>query len=144
MQEKSAIALRSDLGSSSSSIVESGQGVQDNKVKNQVQKWINDDTSPVVVFSKTTCPYCEKVKKLLDELSIKANVIELDSLPNGAEIQEALLVISGQKTVPNVFIRGRHIGGCDATTKLHQEGKLLSLVRVFSSTSPKFFQISSP
>ena len=34
------------------------------------------------------------------------------------ELQNALLAISGQKTVPNIFIREQHIGGCDDTLKV--------------------------
>jgi glutaredoxin len=34
--------------------------------------------------------------------------------------------MTGQRTVPNVFIRGKHIGGCDDTIKLQDSGKLLS------------------
>lgn len=33
-----------------------------------------------------------------------------------------------QRTVPNVFIRGKHIGGADATMKLHTDGKLMELI----------------
>lgn len=36
--------------------------------------------------------------------------------------------MTGQKTVPNVFIRGQHIGGSDAVHKLHQEGQLISRI----------------
>jgi glutaredoxin len=101
----------------------------DDQLKNQVIKWISDTSSPVVIFSKTTCPYCKKVKELFESLSIKTNVVELDQLPNGSQIQEGLLVITGQKTVPNVFVRGRHVGGCDATVKLHEHGKLVAMAR---------------
>ena len=36
--------------------------------------------------------------------------------------------MTGQRTVPNVFIRGKHIGGWDATNKLNEEGKLMPLI----------------
>ncbi|KAK8477114.1 hypothetical protein V6N11_024341 [Hibiscus sabdariffa] len=47
---------------------------------------------------------------------------------DGSDIQAALAEWSGQRTVPNVFIGGKHIGGCDATTALHNEGKLVPLL----------------
>ena len=47
---------------------------------------------------------------------------------NGTTIQEKLKEMTGQRTVPNVFIRGNHIGGADDTTKLHEEGKLMNLI----------------
>ena len=47
---------------------------------------------------------------------------------NGTTIHEKLKEMTGQRTVPNVFIRGNHIGGADDTTKLHEEGKLMNLI----------------
>lgn len=47
---------------------------------------------------------------------------------NGTTIHEKLKEVTGQKTVPNVFIRGKHIGGADYTVKLHEEGKLMNLI----------------
>ena len=47
---------------------------------------------------------------------------------NGAEVQAALAEKSGQRTVPNVFIQGKHIGGCDDTLKLAAEEKILPLL----------------
>ncbi|KAJ6423911.1 hypothetical protein OIU84_024813 [Salix udensis] len=85
-------------------------------------------TNSVVVFSKTFCPYCTKVKQLLNQLGAKYIAVELDTEKDGNEIQSALLVWTGQRTVPNVFIGGNHIGGCDNTTGLHQEGKLVPLL----------------
>ncbi|KAJ6751619.1 hypothetical protein OIU85_002085 [Salix viminalis] len=85
-------------------------------------------TNSVVVFSKTFCPYCTKVKQLLNQLGAKYIAVELDTEKDGNEIQSALLVWTGQRTVPNVFIGGNHIGGCDQTTGLHQEGKLVPLL----------------
>ncbi|XP_010029144.2 glutaredoxin [Eucalyptus grandis] len=84
--------------------------------------------NPVVVFSKTTCPYCVKVKELLSQLGVNFKAIELNQENDGSEIQSALAEWTGQKTVPNVFIGGNHIGGCDATTAMHNEGKLVPLL----------------
>lgn len=39
-----------------------------------------------------------------------------------------LLNMTGQKTVPNIFIRGKHVGGWDATNNLHEEGNLMSVI----------------
>jgi len=81
-----------------------------------------------MVFSKTTCPFCTKIKAMFAEKSIKIEVLELDQLSNGSEVQAALLEKTGQRTVPNVFIRGKHIGGHDDTMKLVAEEKLMPLV----------------
>ncbi|KAJ0053505.1 glutaredoxin [Pistacia vera] len=92
------------------------------KAKEMVQ------SNSVVVFSKTYCPFCVTVKKLLDDVGATYKTIELDTESDGSEIQAALAEWTGQRTVPNVFIGGKHIGGCDATTGIHKEGKLLPLL----------------
>jgi len=82
----------------------------------------------VMVFSKSTCPFCTKIKNMFEDLKIKIECLELDQIASGAEIQAALLEKTGQRTVPNVFINGQHIGGCDDTLKLAAEDKLLPLI----------------
>ncbi|XP_041003778.1 glutaredoxin-like [Juglans microcarpa x Juglans regia] len=85
-------------------------------------------SNPVVVFSKSYCPFCVTVKQLLTQLGATFKAIELDTESDGKEIQAALAEWTEQKTVPNVFIGGNHIGGCDKTTALHKEGKLIPLL----------------
>lgn len=46
---------------------------------------------------------------------------------NGGEIQTDLADLTGQKTVPNIFIKGKHVGGCDTVTALKNDGKLLAM-----------------
>jgi glutaredoxin 3 len=55
------------------------------------------------------------VKALMAELKVPAAVLELDKLQGaeGAEIQAALTTITGSRTVPQVFINGKFVGGCD-------------------------------
>ncbi|XP_049383146.1 glutaredoxin-like [Solanum stenotomum] len=84
--------------------------------------------NPVVVFSKTYCPFCVSVKDLLSNIGTSFKAIELDSETDGSEIQAALAEWTGQRTIPNVFIGGKHIGGCDSTTALHREGNLVPLL----------------
>ena len=52
---------------------------------------------------------------------------------DGAQVQAALAEKSGQRTVPNVFINGEHIGGCDDTLKLHAEDQLLKKIQARDS-----------
>ena len=61
-------------------------------------------------------------------MSIDAKIIELDEIDNGAEIQGALLDLSGQRTVPNVFIKGTHLGGNDDTQRAGSSGKLKEML----------------
>ncbi|EIT72687.1 putative glutaredoxin Grx1 [Aspergillus flavus] len=77
--------------------------------KIKAQGIINDNA--VVVFSKSYCPYCKSSKSLLSQLDAKYLTIELDEESDGSAIQDALVEISGQRTVPNIFIKQKHIGG---------------------------------
>lgn len=65
----------------------------------------------VFVASKTYCPYCTAAKKLIEEVYPEAYILELDTMEEGDDIQNALAQITGQRTVPNIFINGKHIGG---------------------------------
>ncbi|KAI0117909.1 putative glutaredoxin [Nemania sp. FL0031] len=77
--------------------------------KTKAQKIIDDNA--VAVFSKSYCPYCNASKKLLNSMNAKYYAIELDQVDDGAAIQTALYELSGQTTVPNIFIGQKHIGG---------------------------------
>jgi thioredoxin reductase (NADPH) len=47
---------------------------------------------------------------------------------DGVAIQQTLFEKTKQKTVPNVFVNGKHVGGCDATIQAHQDGRLAELL----------------
>ena len=85
-------------------------------------------SSDVVVFSKSFCPFCRKTKKLMEKLEIDATVFELDKMEDGPDIQDALAELTGQRTVPNVFIKGEHLGGNDDTQKAAKSGKLQEML----------------
>ncbi|XP_076578161.1 glutaredoxin 2 isoform X1 [Chaetodon auriga] len=82
----------------------------------------------VVIFSKTTCPYCKMAKNVFNEIGATYKVIELDEHNDGRRLQEALAQMTGARTVPRVFINGNCIGGGSDTKQLHQQGKLLPLI----------------
>ncbi|KAI4286877.1 MAG: hypothetical protein L6R35_003870 [Caloplaca aegaea] len=69
------------------------------------------DENAVAVFSKSYCPYCRASKTLLSEMGAKFYVIEMDQVDDGADLQNALEEISGQRSVPNIYIAQKHIGG---------------------------------
>ncbi|KYK57167.1 hypothetical protein DCS_04174 [Drechmeria coniospora] len=93
----------------------------------KVQQMINDNA--VVVFSKSYCPYCKATKQTLNNLNVDYALLELDNDPDGSALQEALEEISGQRTVPNVFIQQKHIGGNSDLQELFKSGKLIELVK---------------
>ncbi|KAJ3602818.1 hypothetical protein NHX12_030566 [Muraenolepis orangiensis] len=87
------------------------------------------DSNQVVVFSKTYCPYCVTVKDLFKELDVQCQVVELDLLEDVTIYMDVLAEMTGQTTVPSVFIHKKHLGGCDSTLQAHQDGRLLRLLK---------------
>lgn len=92
------------------------------------------------VFSKTWCPFSQKAKKFLNDSNIPYHPIEIDLRQDGADIQQALFDLTGQKTVPNIFIDKTHIGGYVDLRKAFQSKKfldatLLEEIRSSSNTS---------
>ena len=83
----------------------------------------------VVIFSKSYCPFCKRTKKLFQDLNIEYKAFELDEMAEGSDIQRLLLSKTGQRTVPNVFVSGQHLGGNDDTARAHQSGRLEALLR---------------
>ena len=84
-------------------------GKSSNSYKSIVEKQIKDN--PVLMYSTTYCGYCVKAMSLFNTYRVKPFVIYLDKDPDGNEISLALYEITGQDTVPNIFIGGKHIGG---------------------------------
>jgi len=82
--------------------------------------------NPVVIFSKSWCGYSKTAKRLLDEHLGKGNytAVELDRETDGDDMQDALQRMSGQRTVPNIFIGTEHIGGCDNLLALDRSNSL--------------------
>lgn len=90
---------------------------------------------PVVVFSKSWCPYC---KKALEALAVEGVtgapflfVVSLDRDNNG--IQSTLANMTGRRTVPNVFVGGTSIGGGDETVSLQRSGELRTMLLAASA-----------
>lgn len=95
-------------------------------ISQKVQKII--DEHAVAVFSKSYCPYCTKSKKSLKNFDANAFVLELDKVPDGSKIQSYLHKKTGQKTVPNIFINQKHIGGNSNLENLKRSGELKKLI----------------
>ncbi|ESQ42067.1 hypothetical protein EUTSA_v10014993mg [Eutrema salsugineum] len=97
-----------------------------------VQKTIS--SHKIVIFSKSYCPYCRRAKSVFKELDQVPHVVELDEREDGWSIQSALGEIVGRRTVPQVFINGKHIGGSDDTVDAHESGELAKLLGVSGNT----------
>ncbi|NXJ87336.1 TRXR3 reductase, partial [Corythaixoides concolor] len=82
----------------------------------------------VMIFSKSYCPYCNKVKELFRSMRVEYYALELDITADGPSIQQVLVELTNQRTVPNVFVNGTHIGGCDSTYQAYHDGSLQKLL----------------
>ncbi|KAF3537963.1 hypothetical protein F2Q69_00019091, partial [Brassica cretica] len=74
--------------------------------------------------------YCRRAKSVFSELDQVPHVVELDEREDGLNVQSALGEIVGRRTVPQVFINGKHIGGSDDTVEAHESGELAKLLGV--------------
>jgi glutaredoxin 3 len=83
-----------------------------------------NEENPVIVYSKSWCPYCSQVKQLFQKLEVPAKIVELDSVVEGDDVQAALYDISSSRTVPQVFIGGEFVGGADDTIREYSSGAL--------------------
>ena len=82
---------------------------------------------PVVeIYSKTSCSYCWQAKRLLDSKDVAYEEILIDS--GGPDREEMIQRAHGRRTVPQIFINGRHIGGCDDLYALERAGQLDPLI----------------
>lgn len=81
----------------------------------------------IEIYSKPDCPYCTHVKNLFRERG--ASFKEIDVSFNPKYFDEMIARSRGRKTVPQVFIGGHHIGGCDDVMLLDEQGRLNDLIR---------------
>ncbi|EWC48975.1 hypothetical protein DRE_00280 [Drechslerella stenobrocha 248] len=100
--------------------------------------------SPIIIFSKSYCPYSKKAKRLLletYEISPVPFVVELDTHDHGSEIQDALEKQTGRRTVPNILVLGKSIGGSDDIEALESEGKLVDKVKGLAGKRVKMIKV---
>ncbi|KAL4785096.1 thioredoxin-like protein [Aspergillus varians] len=92
--------------------------------------------SPIIIFSKSYCPFSKKAKTiLLERYSIVPTpfVVELDQHPLGSQLQSLLGENTGRRTVPNVLVNGRSIGGGDDIVALDEHDELASRLKSLAS-----------
>jgi len=82
--------------------------------------------SAVTMYTRTYCPYCMRAKALLQDKGVPFEEINLDEQPERrAEMIERA---QGRHTVPQIFIDGEGVGGCDDVFALERRGKLDELL----------------
>ncbi|KAJ8767521.1 hypothetical protein K2173_017590 [Erythroxylum novogranatense] len=83
---------------------------------------------PVVIFSRSTCCMCHTIKTLLCDFGVNLAVYELDEIPRGREIEQALSRL-GCQSLPAVFIGGELVGGANEVMSLHLNRSLIPMLR---------------
>lgn len=80
----------------------------------------------VEVYSSFLCGYCARAKSLLESKGVAYD--DLDVFTDPGKRQEMIERAGGRTSVPQIFIGGQHIGGCDDLYALERQGALDSLL----------------
>jgi glutaredoxin 3 len=76
----------------------------------------------IVVYTKDYCPYCHAAKELLRKKGAAFTEVDIQKHPDRRA--EMIQKAGGRTTVPQIFIGGKHVGGCDDIHALDSAGKL--------------------
>ena len=80
----------------------------------------------IEIYSTAVCPYCVAAKNLLKSKGLEWTETRVDADPTG---RDAMLTRSGgRRTVPQIFINDRHVGGYDDLVAADRSGKLAELL----------------
>jgi glutaredoxin 3 len=79
----------------------------------------------VEIYTKSTCGYCIRARRLLETKQVEFIEYVIDG--GGPMRMEMIQRAGGRTTVPQIFVGGRHIGGCDDLYALERDGKLNDL-----------------
>lgn len=88
-------------------------------------------SAPVQMYATSWCPYCARARELLSGKGVRFEEIDIDLQP---QRREEMIRRSGRRTVPQIFIGERHVGGSDDLYELEVAGMLDGLLR--ASTKP--------
>jgi len=81
---------------------------------------------PVKIYTTQSCPYCVRAKRLLQKKNVPYEEIDVSG---DDEQRMRLIERTGRRTVPQIFIGERHVGGSDELHALDQRGELDSLLQ---------------
>lgn len=84
--------------------------------------------SRIEVYSSLWCPFCSRAKALLARKGVEFEEIDVDRDPNRR--QQMMQRAGGRRTVPQIFIDGRHVGGSDDLADLERAGRLDALLGI--------------
>ncbi|HEY3814801.1 MAG TPA: glutaredoxin 3 [Caulobacteraceae bacterium] len=81
--------------------------------------------SPVVIYTRPFCGFCERAKALLERKGVAFEEIEASMDP---EVRKQMQERSGRMTYPQIFVGDHHVGGCDELMTLERDGELDKLL----------------
>ena len=81
----------------------------------------------VTIYTTQICPYCYRAKQLLQDKGVDYK--EIDVTMDSAKRKEMVEKAGGRRTVPQVFINGTHVGGCDDLYALDARNELEPLLK---------------
>jgi len=81
---------------------------------------------PITIYLTGWCPYCQRAKQLLTAKAVDFAAIDVDADP---KFRQEMIARSGRRTVPQIFIGDRHVGGCDDLFALDGGGELDRLLQ---------------
>ena len=93
----------------------------------------NDPDNPVVLFALEWCEFCWSVRKMFAEYEIPYRSIDLDSVAyqddnQGGKIRKAIEQRTGLKTIPQIYVGGKHLGGASETFDACRDGSLAKML----------------
>ena len=100
---------------------------QSTAANNQQVVAIGSVSVEVKMYSTRFCPYCVRAKSLLKSKNVEYTDIPVDTAPN---LRREMVELSGQYTVPQIWIGARHVGGYDDLVMLERQGKLNKLLNL--------------
>jgi glutaredoxin len=130
--------------------VESAADPGEERAREELQSILK--RSPIIIFSKSYCPYSKRAKKLLLEtytITPAPYVVELDLMTEkvpaskkasddddepiqptlGKKVQDLLATLTGRRTVPNIMINAQSLGGSDEVTRMDGDGTLIEMIK---------------
>jgi monothiol glutaredoxin len=94
------------------------------RIKNEI------DSNPICVFMKGTqqapqCGFSAQVVRILDSYNVPYKTVDVLS---DYDIREGIKEFTNWPTIPQLYVKGKFIGGCDITTELHRKGELATII----------------
>ncbi len=80
----------------------------------------------VTLYASDWCPYCRRARDLLAKKNVVITEIDVEDEPR---FREEMIARSHRRTVPQIFIGDKHVGGCDDLFELDRSGELDRLIQ---------------